>query len=152
MADAHLAYKRAQFATRLPTDRAFTAGHFWIGPSDPDHPRRYRVGFTRFATRMLGEIVEFDFEVRPGDPVAVGQAIGWFEGFKAVSELYCPLPGAFARHNPDLDQRVEAVHKKPYEQGWLYEVDGDLPTDALDAAGYARFLDATIDRMMGTGA
>jgi glycine cleavage system H protein len=146
MADDYLAYKRSKFATRLPTDRVFSASHFWMAPEDGG---LIRVGFTKFATRMLGEIVEFDFEVKPGDAIELGQAIGWFEGFKAVSDLYSPMGGRFAGANPDLDGDVEAVHKRPYDQGWIYRVEGPPPDDALTAPEYAAFLDETIDRMMG---
>lgn len=147
MGDPYLAYQRSKFSTRLPTDRLFTEGHFWLAPGEGG---AQRIGFTRFATRMLGEVVEFDFEVQPGDEVRQGQAIGWFEGFKAVTELYSPLTGRFVSANPDLDKVIGEVHKFPYDQGWLYTVTGDAPDDCMDATGYARFLDGTIDRMMGT--
>lgn len=143
-----LAYARSRFSTRLPTAYRYTAGHVWMGPAEDG---RWRIGFTQFATRMLGEIVEFEFEVKADAAVTVGQAIGWFEGFKAVSDLYCPMAGSFAGHNRTLDTQVELVHKRPYREGWLYAVAGSPPDDALDAEGYARFLDATIDRMTGEG-
>ena len=145
-ADAYLAYKRSKFATRLPTDRLFTQSHFWIAPADGGGQR---VGFTKFATRMLGEVVEFEFEIGLGAAVETGQVIGWFEGFKAVTELYAPMTGTFGGANPGLERALEAVHKTPYDAGWLYRLDGDPPPDALTAQEYAGFLDATIDRMMG---
>ena len=146
MADAPLAYQRSKFTTRLPTDRRFTEGHFWLAP-EPDN--RQRIGFTKFATRMLGEVVEFDFEVQPGEEIRLGQAIGWVEGFKAVTELYSPITGRFAGSNPDLGEIIGEIHKFPYDRGWLYRVQGSPPEDCMDAPGYARFLDGTIDRMMG---
>lgn len=145
MNDGHLSYRRAKFSTEIPRNRLYTEGHFWIRPVDG----RHQVGFTRFATRMLGEIVEFEFESEVGNAIEVGQAVGWFEGFKAVTELYTPLGGVFAGPNPDLDEVVESVHKRPYSTGWLYLVEGTAPDEALDAEGYAAFLDRTIDRMMG---
>lgn len=147
MADAYLAYHRSKFKTRLPTDRFFLESHFWLAPEEGSD--LIRIGFTKFATRMLGEIVEFDFEVPVGDAVERGQAIGWFEGFKAVSDLYAPMAGRFAGPNPDLDGKVGEIHRFPYDRGWLYRIAGDLPDDRLTAAEYAAFLDATIDRMMG---
>ena len=49
-----LLYKRARFVTRLPVDRLYSPSHFWIAE---DKAGVWRVGFTRFATRMLGQIV-----------------------------------------------------------------------------------------------
>jgi len=160
MADAYLAYQRAKFKTRLPKGRFYTQSHFWMGPdagSGRDEPvdggspgePSLRIGFTKFATRMLGEVVEFDFEVAPGDRIDVGQAIGWFEGFKAVTDLYSPLAGRFLGPNPELEQILGELHRTPYDRGWLYEVEGKPPADAMDADGYAAFLDGTIDRMTG---
>ena len=64
MADAHLAYQRAQFKTRLPTDRMFTKAHLWLQDVGAGV---VRVGLTKFATRMLGEVVEYEFETPPDE-------------------------------------------------------------------------------------
>jgi glycine cleavage system H protein len=146
MADAHLAYRRAQFKTRLPTDRKFTKAHLWLQPVDAG---TVRIGLTRFATRMLGEVVEYEFEARPGSVVTTGDTVGWIEGFKAVSDLFVPMDGRFAGPNPDLDASMEQIHHSPYDRGWLYSVVGELPDDCLTPEQYAAFLDGTIDRMMG---
>jgi len=146
MGDSYLAYKRAKFATRLPTDRVYSPSHFWIERAADG---LQRIGFTKFATRMLGEVVEFEFEVAPGRAIECGQTIGWVEGFKAVTELYSPLGGRFAGANPELESVIGEVHRFPYDRGWLYQVEGTAPNDAMDAAGYSAFLDGTIDRMMG---
>ena len=79
MSDAHLLFKRSKFSTRLPRGRLYTQSHFWMLEEENGIQR---VGFTRFATRMLGEVVEFDFEVSLDAPIEIGQAIGWFEGFR----------------------------------------------------------------------
>ena len=67
---------------------------------------RWRVGFTKFATRMLGEIVEVQFEKQPGDAVASGEIIGSIEGFKAISDIYCVADGRFAGGNPDVARQI----------------------------------------------
>ncbi len=74
-------YKRATFVTHLPAAYLYSPSHFWIAKvSDGE----WRVGFTKFATRMLGEIVDHQFEKRAGDPIASGEIIGSVEGFKAI--------------------------------------------------------------------
>src|SRR6185436_20405932 len=96
-----IAYKRSRFATRLPVDRRYTLSHFWLREEEPG---LWQAGFTKFASRMLGEMVEYEFSVKPGDLVAVGQPIGWVEGFKAVSDLYSVAAGEFLGANPALIQ------------------------------------------------
>lgn len=141
-----LRYRRSRFATRLPVGRRYSRGHLWAGPQEDS---LWRIGFTQFATRMLGEPVEVDFEVAVGDPIELGQEVGWIEGFKAVTDIYTPLPGRFAGPNPNLATRVELVDEDPYGEGWLFLVEGAPGADLTDVEGYAGFLDETIDRMIG---
>ncbi len=140
-----LLYKRARFVTRLPGDRLYSPSHFWIAELDAGV---WRVGFTRFATRMLGEIVEHEFQVEAGAPIASGQIIGWIEGFKAISDIYCIAEGKFAGGNPMLTERIELLGKEPYNAGWLYAIEGKPDSRCVDVHGYASFLDATIDKML----
>ena len=92
-----IAYKRARFATRLPVARRYTISHFWLREEEPGV---WQVGFSKFATRMLGELVEYEFSVTAGAQVEIGQSIGWAEGFKAVSDLYSVVAGEFLGGNP----------------------------------------------------
>lgn len=147
-ADTYLRYKRSKFATRLPLERRYTAAHMWVWDQGDD---LWRVGFTKFAQRMLGEAVEFEFEVSEGDAVETGQVVGWIEGFKAVTDLFSPMTGTFAGSNPSLDQGLEPLQASPYEKGWLFAVRGQPDPAALDAEGYTAHLDETIDRMQGKG-
>lgn len=100
---------------------------------------------------MLGDVVEIGFDLAPGARVELGDAVGWFEGFKARSDLYAVVSGIFVRGNPELDQDVDVIDRDRYGRGWLYEVRGVPDSAACDAAGYAAMLDATIDRMRGKG-
>ena len=140
-------YKRSRFSTRLPAERLYTASHFWLASQMPEV---WRVGFTKFATRMLGELVEYGFEVKNGDAVQVGQIIGWVEGFKAASDLFCVVAGEFQGENPDLESDVGLVQSDPYGKGWLYKVKGTPEADSVDVHGYVAILDATITKIQGS--
>lgn len=142
-----LRYKRSRFSTTLPEEYLYTAGHYWLARDGAD---TWRVGLTKFATRMLGEIVEMEFEAGPGSQVATGQVIGWLEGFKAVADVFSPIAGEFRGANPDLDEQIELLHADPYRRGWLFNIHG-IPGDGdcLDVQGYVSTLDATIDKMLG---
>jgi glycine cleavage system H protein len=138
-------YKRATFVTHLPTDCLYSPSHFWLHEVEPG---RWRVGFTKFATRMLGEIVEVQWEKKEGAPVASGEIIGSIEGFKAISDIYCVADGHFSRGNPALSQDIELVSKEPYGGGWLYEIEGQPDAKCIDLTGYRALLDTTIDRIL----
>ncbi len=146
MAAEEFHYKRSRFATRLFSDRLYTAGHSWLRREEGD---LWRVGFTKFAVRMLGEAVEMGFEVPAGSAVKTGQPIGWIEGFKAVTDLYAPFDGVFVEGNPALSKEIELIQSDPAGRGWLYSMKGTPGKDCLDAQGYVAVLDATIDKMLG---
>ncbi|MFT5048935.1 MAG: glycine cleavage system H protein [Chlamydiales bacterium] len=145
----YLRYKRSKFSTRLPHDRRYTAAHMWVWGQGED---LWRIGFTKFALRMLGDPVEFEFEAAAGDAVETGQVVGWIEGFKAVTDVFSPMDGAFVATNPELDEDLDLLHSSPYESGWLFSLRGTPDPACMDAAGYSGLLDATIDRMQGQDA
>ena len=123
----------------------YTAGHCWLDREEAD---LWRVGLTRFATRILGTVVEVDFETRPGSPIEIGQVVGWLEGLKAATDVYAVISGRFEGVNPDLAREIETIDADPYGRGWLYRVRGNPGDDCLDVHGYVSFLDATIDRIL----
>lgn len=140
-----LFFKQSHFVTHLPVDYRYTRSHFW---AEPQQGERLRLGFTRFATRMLGEMVEHKFETTIGAPVRLGQVLGWVEGFKAISDVIAVGQGTFAGGNPALKDDIGLVSSATYSKGWLYELDGQLDDQSLDVQGYAEHLKVTIDRLL----
>jgi len=140
-----LHYKRSHFVTQLPVDYLYSPSHFWVASQAVD---LWRVGLTKFATRMLGDMVDCGFELKAGSPVASGQIIGWVEGFKAISDVYCVLEGNFSEANPVLKERITLINKDPYGGGWLYEVSGKPDAKCVDVQTYKAMLDQTIDRIL----
>ena len=138
-------YKRSHFATHLPAQAVFSPSHSWARQLGGG---LCRVGFTKFATRMLGEMVDHKFEADAGSAVKPGQILGWVEGFKAISDVYAIAHGVFVRSNPRLREEISLVSSQPYGEGWLYEVRGEPDARCLDAAAYSGVLDATIDKML----
>ncbi len=140
-----LLFKRSHFATRLPVDCIYSPSHFWARQGEDGV---WRIGFTKFATRMLGDMVDHGFEVKAGAAIAPGQILGWVEGFKAISDVYNFCAGEFAGTNPELQIDISLINKKPYTDGWLYEARGTLDNKCVDAKGYAAILNQTIDKML----
>jgi len=146
---ATVSYKRATFVTQLPKSYLYTQSHGWLARVETDVGSRvWRVGYTKFALRMLGELVDVQFECPPDAAVQTGDIIGSIEGFKAISDLYCAGTGRFVRGNPALASSLAELTVRPYETGWLYELEGEPDERSLDVAGYQALLDATIDRML----
>lgn len=96
---------------------------------------------------MLGDIVEFQFDVAPSATVTLGQRLGWIEGFKAVSDIYSVGSGTFQAANLALNEQIALIESEPYDRGWLFTLAGEPDPDAVDVDGYIAILDATIDKM-----
>lgn len=145
-----LRFKHKRFSARLPVDFRYSLSHYWMCPEEGS-PGIWRVGFTKFATRMLGELVEARYEVSSGETVSSGQQIGYVEGFKAASDLFCVMEGAFVGGNPILEEDACIVKSSPYVDGWLYSVKGEPEETSVDVQGYYDHLEVLINKMQEEG-
>jgi glycine cleavage system H protein len=138
-------FKRSHFVTHLPAHFRYTRSHFW---AEPRGGKVLRIGFTKFATRMLGEMVDHSFDLEAGTEIRLGQVLGWIEGFKAISDLISVAEGTFSGGNPLLKEQINLVTESNYSDGWLYEAEGKLDEQSLDVQEYAEYLKKTIDRIL----
>ena len=145
-ATCRISYRRSRFSTQLPTDRLYTPAHFWLKEIEPG---TWTVGYTRFATRMLGDLVEHGFEVKLSESIELGQTIGWIEAFKAITDIYAVGNGTFIEGNPILETTPARFDKDCYGDGWLYKFQGTPGSDALTAEAYTKTLDSAIDKVLG---
>ena len=154
-------FRHAHFSARFPADCRYSPAHCWMRPVDGAAAdcadgaaavgeRVWRVGFTKFATRMLGELVEMVLEVAPGQALRPGDRIGTVEGFKAVSDLFSVIDGTFHGANPAIRGEACLTHSDPYGAGWLYEARGRPGPGDLDVHGYIALLTETIDRLQAS--
>jgi glycine cleavage system H protein len=142
----YVRYKHARFSARFPESFRYSRSHYWMSQDERDGGL-WRVGFTKFATRMLGELVDAQWKVDVGGGVAAGDEIGYVEGFKAASDVFCVMDGTFAGGNPELDIDACIVRSDPYLKGWLYSVNGEPEEGHMDVHEYIELLAATIERM-----
>src|SRR5262245_26301877 len=145
--DESIYYRRSRFTTHLPIDRRYSPAHYWLLEESPGV---WRVGFTKFATRMLGDIVEFEFSATIGAPVEVGDDIGSIEGLKAIATVFAAGKGRFLGEGEFLRRDVTLAESDPYGKGWLYRLQGEPAADTVDVQGYVAILDATIDKMLAS--
>ena len=138
-------FKRSHFATHLPADALYSPSHYWLA-REPNGT--WRVGFSKFAVRMLGDLVDQAFDVQVGAPVQPGKIIGWIEGFKAISDIYCVVDGTFQGANPSLQGQLAQINDDPHGAGWLYRATGQPDRNCMPVLDYVNLLNATIDRML----
>ena len=143
-------FKHARFSARFPESFRYSRSHYWMSDAGGEQ-NVWRVGFTKFATRMLGELVEAQWKVAEAEVIEPGQQMGWVEGFKAASDVFSVMKGEFIGGNPILEVDACIVRSSPYGEGWLYEVKGDPEEESLDIDGYIALLEATISKMQESG-
>ena len=142
----YVRFKHSRFSARFPASYRYSKAHYWMA-QDAEDPTLWKVGFTKFATRMLGELVEAEFKVAKGDPIAPGEEIGSVEGFKAASDVYCVMDGTFGGTNPLIEADACIVRSDPYIDGWLYSAKGQPEAESMDVGGYVDLLEQIITRM-----
>jgi glycine cleavage system H protein len=143
--DRTVYYRRSRFTTHLPIDRRYSAAHYWLLE---EAAGVWQVGFTKFATRMLGDLVEFDFTTPVGTMMSTGDEIGTVEGLKAVTTVFAAGSGRFLGPNERLRTDITLVESDPYGAGWLYRLQGTPAGGTVAVDGYVAILDATIDKML----
>ena|ERR1700748_2364726 len=98
----------------FPAELKYTKDHEWVKLEG----NVATIGITDFAQRELGDIVYV--EINPvGSTVAQHDVFGTIEAVKTVSDLFMPVTGEIAEHNPALDGQPELVNSDPYGQGWI---------------------------------
>ena len=107
---------------------------------------KQRATITFAALLRLNEQI---FEVKPGSAVSLGETIGWVEGFKATTDLFCVASGSFGQTNTELETDPTLLDGDPYGKGWLYTIEGEADASAVDAQGYVALLDLAIDKIQG---
>jgi glycine cleavage system H protein len=137
-------FKDVHFSARFPAGFTYSRSHYWMAEDGAD---KWKVGLTKFATRMLGELVEVEWQAPLHGAIHAGDQIGWVEGFKAASDVFACMDGTFLGGNPLLDEDACIVRSDPYIDGWLYRAAGNPEKDAMNAHQYLDLLGDTISKM-----
>jgi glycine cleavage system H protein len=104
----------------LPTDRRYAQNHMWAQAMEDG----YRLGFSAYAVKLLGDLGHLEWAVTPGTSVAPGQQIGFIEGSKATSDLYSPASGRIERVNEAVLADPSLINTSLYDDGWLLVMAG----------------------------
>ncbi|MFQ5719834.1 MAG: glycine cleavage system protein GcvH [Acidobacteriota bacterium] len=124
----------------IPEDLKYSREHEWVRVEGGVAT----VGITDHAQQEMGDLVFVELPT-PGDTLEAGQPLGTVESVKAVSEVFSPVSGKVSEVNETLLDHPERINEDPHGEGWIARVtlgtDG-VPSDLMDAAGYAAYLDA----------
>lgn len=125
----------------FPTDRRYTKDHEWAMP----HNGNVAFGVSAFAVEQLGDITLVNVDVKPGDLIEEGKAIGTIESVKTLSDIFAPLTGKVTLVNAELENKPELVNEDCYGKGWMLAIEPSNPAalEALmDAAAYEKHVES----------
>jgi glycine cleavage system H protein len=119
--------------SEIPGDLHYTEEHEYV--KQGDDPDVVIVGITDYAQGELGDVVYVDLP-EVGAKYGRMDVFGTIEAVKAVSELFCPLPGEVTEINEALEGDPSLVNKDPYGEGWMIKlrIRGRSDLDALLSA------------------
>jgi len=115
----------------------YTKTHEWVKSAG----NKVKVGITDHAQEALTDIVFVELPA-VGKEVKKGEELCVVESVKSVSEVYAPVSGKIVAVNTKLDESPEIINDKPYDDGWLVEL------EITDKAELNTLLDATAYKKM----
>jgi glycine cleavage system H protein len=102
----------------------YSETHEWIEVKDGEGT----VGITSFASKELGEIVYAELP-KIGHSVKAKQEVCVLESTKAAADIYSPVSGKILAVNEALKKDSGLVNTSPFEQGWLFKIQLDDPSE-----------------------
>lgn len=81
-----------------------------------------KVGLTRHAVSMLGEIVYVNCEYSIGEKFDEDEELLTLESVKAVDYIKFPYPGVLVDYNHFIDDDKSLINENPEDNGWLIKV------------------------------
>ncbi|HLS06189.1 MAG TPA: glycine cleavage system protein GcvH [Wenzhouxiangella sp.] len=119
----------------IPSDLRYAESHEWVNQEEEGV---VRVGITDHAQNQLGDLVFVELP-EEGDTFSRGDAAAVVESVKAASDIYAPVSGEIVEVNKALEDSPEIVNNDPYNDGWLFSIRMEDPSeldDLLDASDY----------------
>ena len=116
-----------------PSNLKYTKSDEWFDPETG------KMGLTDYAQDQLSDIVFVEPLVEVDGEVEAGSAISSVESVKASAEIYASAGGKVVAVNEDLADNPEVLNSDPYGAGWMVQIEGGEPGEAMDAAAYEKY-------------
>ena len=114
----------------------YAATHEWITPG----VAIATVGISDHAQQELGDVVYLELP-EVGRIVHAKEAVTVIESVKAASDIYAPVDGEIVEVNTAAADDTSLVNQSPYENGWLFKIKVNDPTQVDALMTEAAYLD-----------
>jgi len=103
------------------------------------------IGISDFAQDQLSDIVYIEFNKEAEESIEKGQILATIESVKAAADVNSPISGKVLEVNESLSDTPEVLNEDPYENGWLFKVKFNNPSEIdelFEAKGYDEFCES----------
>ncbi len=122
----------------FPADLLYTKDHEWVRINGTEAT----IGITEHAQQALGDIVFCELP-KIGRELKSHETFGVVESIKAVSDLYCPIPGKVVAINDAAIANPALINSASQTDGWLIKIvfaDNDSLKSLMKADDYKAFV------------
>ena len=112
----------------------FTKTHEWAKKEN----NRFRVGITDHAQKEITDIVFVELPAL-GKEVQREKECMIMESVKSVFSIYAPVSGKVVEVNKAVESDPSMVNKSPYEEGWLFIIEGSNPGEFESLMTYKQY-------------
>jgi glycine cleavage system H protein len=116
----------------------YTETHEWVRKDGEE----FIIGISDFAQEELGDVVYVELPL-VDDSLKAGDEAGMIDSAKTTSPIVNPISGAVTVVNEELDSHPELINSSPYDEGWIYAIKPDNPSDfdkLMDPAAYKAYV------------
>ncbi len=140
---AHASAEPPPACWAFPDDRLYHPGHLWVRQ---EAPGRMRCGIDALLAHLLRHARGVVLPAQ-GSLLVHGQAACWIQDGTDLIPLRSAASGSVAARNPDVLANARLLADSPYEEGWLFELLGDLADAAPTAHPAAQARDAALRQL-----
>jgi glycine cleavage system H protein len=106
------------------SNRRYTKSHEWIRLDG----KTGTVGISDHAQKEVTDVVYVEM-AKVGKTIKAAEEATTLESVKAAFSIYAPVSGTISKTNTALESDPGLINKSPYDDGWIYALDVENPTD-----------------------
>ena len=110
--------------TRLFCNKIYTESDEWLYREDHTS-NQYRIGLSKNASELLGELVYIEFNFEDGDEFNEDEDLVFIESVKAANSIKAPFNGIIVKNNNEIDgENLGVINDNPEctDESWFCEI------------------------------
>ena len=105
-------------------NKVYTESDEWLYREDHTS-NQYRIGLSKNASELLGELVYIEFNFEDGDEFNVDEDLVFIESVKAANSIKAPFNGIIVKNNNEIEgENLGIINDNPEctDESWFCEI------------------------------